>query len=470
MLSDPTAPVPDTTPEGVDAAVATAATAFERWQHASASDRAGVLRAIARSLREDHDDLVASADVETGLGSERLAGELRQTSVDLETTADAVEAGAADVSIVVDGDASAPRMVKREVPLGVAANFAAGNFPFAFSVVGVDTSSALAAGCTVVVKAHPGHPRTSEATFASARRALTEGGFPGILQLVHGTQAGIRLLQHPDVKVATFTGSVRGGRALAAVAAARTHPIPFYGELGSINPVLVTPGATAEGRDRLAAEFVEVITDSGGQVCTKPGLLFVPRGDAIIASIAEHAEAVPRHRLLYPALGEQYSARRESVLGLSSVRTIVEGAVTRDGGHVWATPTIAAIDVADAAAAGEAVSDEVFGPMSLVVEYDDLGEALTAVQRLVHGSLTASVHTGSDDAATRERAVAVLERLAGRVVIDGWPMAVYRTAAQHHGGPSPSTTLDVPAATSVGLSALGRFRRSVVRQEAIIEK
>jgi NADP-dependent aldehyde dehydrogenase len=451
----------------VDAAVATAAAAFEQWQHAPAGRRAGVLRALAEALREDHDELVELAVGETGLGSDRLAGELRQTSLDLETAAGAVESGAADVSIVVEGDGSAPRMVKREVPLGVAANFAAGNFPFAFSVVGVDTSSALAAGCTVVVKAHPGHPRTSEATFASAQRALATAALPGILQLVHGTQAGIRLLQHPDVKVATFTGSVRGGRALAAVAAGRPHPIPFYGELGSINPVLVAPGAVAERRERLAAEFIDVITDSGGQVCTKPGLLFVPRGDAIIAAIAEHAGAVPRHRLLYPALGEQYRARRESVLGLTSVRTVVEGDVTSEDGHVWATPTIAAIDVADATAAGDAISDEVFGPMSLVVEYDDFADALTAVQQMVHGSLTASVHAGADDAATKERAVGVLERLAGRVVIDGWPMAVYRTAAQHHGGPSPSTTLDVPAATSVGLAALGRFRRSVVRQETV---
>lgn len=467
--------IPDTLPELVDQAVQAAAATFPEFRRTTGSGRAALLRGISDGLGRAAEDLAAIAEKETGLSQGRLTGEIAQTQVDLRTLADWVEAGN-HLGLLHDPPSDdfplgpRPDLRKFLVPVGVVLNFAASNFPFAFSVAGVDTASALAAGCPVVVKAHPGHPQTSLQTFVVIAEAIAaQPGVPrDIVQLIFGEQAGVRALRDPGIAAASFTGSLAAGRALAAIAASREVPIPFYGELGSINPVVVTPGALEDGSRAIAQEFVDAFTDSAGQVCTKPGLLFLPEGSGLDEQFADAVAAVEEHRMLYPLLGARYAQRRDETLAIPGIRVIAPGSVrTDDDGQVWVRPTVVALGAADAAEEHlEAVADEVFGPLSVVIEYRDVREVLAALGRLVPGSLTVSVHVAETEEVELADLVADLQYLAGRVVVNEWPMAVYITPAQHHGGPSPATTLDVPAATSVGPGSLARFQRAVAWQNA----
>lgn len=253
--------------------------------------RADALRAAAAALEAAADELVALAHEETGLAEARLTGELRRTRVQLRLFAHIVEDGRYLDVRIDDADPEfvlGPRPNLRRVlwPIGPVLNFAASNFPFAFSVAGGDTAAALAAGCPVIVKAHPGHPGLSARTAQVAARALLDAGLPpATLQLVEGQETGVALLEHPAVRAATFTGSLRAGRFLSDRAAARPDPIPFYGELGSVNPVLVTAPALAERGDEILEGFVASVSGSAGQLCTKPGFLLVPEG-------TDHADRV----------------------------------------------------------------------------------------------------------------------------------------------------------------------------------
>jgi NADP-dependent aldehyde dehydrogenase len=462
------AAVTDTTPEELDSALDEAQQAFTALRSTTGAQRAELLRAIAAGLDGARDDLAAIADTETGLGLPRLLGEIRQTRVDLGILADWIEAGRhlnlqRDEPDVANPLSARPEMVKFAVPVGVVLNFAASNFPFAFSVAGVDTAAALAAGCSVVVKAHPGHPLTSAATASIIDAAVSAAGLPvGTVRVVFGDAAGTSALADRRVRAASFTGSVSGGRFLASVAAARPDPIPFYGELGSINPVVVTPGALDDRGPDLAREYVGIVSESAGQACTKPGLLFAPAGHALASVIADAASSVPEHRMLYPGLGEGYARRRQEVLAVPGVRAVVPGATRVDeNGNTWVTPSVYAVSLPTLEEHRDVLAEEAFGPLSIVVEYDDVADALHALPRVVQGSLTLSVHLAESEQGDLADAVVGLQGMAGRVIVNEWPAAVHITATQHHGGPFPSTTLDVPAATSVGPSSLGRFQRSV---------
>ncbi|NEE36145.1 aldehyde dehydrogenase family protein, partial [Streptomyces sp. SID7982] len=247
--------------------------------------RAALLRAAADRLDGARAHLVEAADAETALGPVRLDGELTRTTGQLRSFAALAEEGAFLDARIDHADPAAvppvPDLRRMRIPLGVVAVYAAGNFPFAFSAPGGDTASALAAGCPAVIKAHPDHPATSELTLALLRRAAADTGVPPeCLGLVHGFDAGVALIGHPLVTAAGFTGSVRGGRALFDAAAARPVPIPFHGELGSLNPVLVTPGAAAERAEEVARGLAASVTLGTGQFCVKPGLVLVPAGEA----------------------------------------------------------------------------------------------------------------------------------------------------------------------------------------------
>lgn len=459
----------DSTADEVEAAVAAAHRAQLAFRTSSAGARAEVLAAVADRVEAAGDALVETAARETGLSVPRLRGELRLNVLNLRIMAQWVGAhGTADSRVDAATDAHPvgphPSMRSTRVPVGVALNFAASNFPLAFSVAGVDTAAALAAGCAVIVKAHPGHPMTSAIAFEALRAGA--GLFdPQIVQLIFGEEAGVQALRDHRVKVATFTGSLRGGRALAAIAASRPDPIPFYGELGSINPVVITPEALAARPDELAAQLVEVIADSAGQVCTKPGLVFVPRDAAFDAAVGAAAATIPEHRMLYPGLARGYLAGRKRALDVPGARLVVEGHDRDDAeGQTWVTPTVLRLDLHSALEAGEVVGDEVFGPFTVLVGYDDLDELADALPRLVPGSLTASVLTGGTGDTAAAPLIGELGFVAGRVIRDDWPMAVHITPTQHHGGPFPATTLDVPDATSVGQAGIARFQRTVTWQ------
>jgi NADP-dependent aldehyde dehydrogenase len=425
--------------------------------------RAGALRSIADRLDAHADELAHLADEETALGVPRLQGEVGRTTGQLRMFADAVEEGAFLEVIVDHADPDRqplplPDLRRMLQPIGPVAVFAASNFPFAFSVAGGDTASALAAGCPVIVKAHEGHPRTSARTAGLAAAALADAGMPsGSFGVVHGREAGRLLVTDPHVRAVGFTGSQRGGRALFDLAVARPDPIPFFGELGSLNPVVVTPAAVAARGADIAAGFVGSFTLGGGQFCTKPGLLFAPRGHGLDAPVADALAGVSAASLLTPAIRDGFRRRVDEIGASEQVRLL---AGTEADGDVAVPPRVYATS-STALVADPDLADECFGPAAIVVEWDDEDDLLAALD-VVAGSLTATIHAEPDDRALSGRLLARLRRLAGRIVWNGWPTGVAVTWSMHHGGPFPVTTN--PLHTSVGATAVRRFLVPVVYQ------
>ncbi|GAA1527323.1 NADP-dependent aldehyde dehydrogenase [Agromyces terreus] len=451
---------------------AAAAAAAQPFADTNPRDRARALVAVADALEANADGLVAVAMAETGLAEARLRGELRRTAVQLRLFAETVaDGGYLDVRIdAADPEfALGPRADVRRylVPLGPVVNFAASNFPFAFSVAGGDTASALAAGCPVILKGNPGHPELTRRTEAVVVEALAAAGMPdGVFQVVMGQEEGVAILRDPRVKAGSFTGSIPAGQFLAGIAAAREVPIPFFGELGSLNPVFVTEGALAERSGELVSGFVTSVSGSAGQLCTKPGYVFLPEGHGLDQGIADAAASVAPHRLLNPRITEGYAARREAILATSGVRAIAEGRVEFDGeGQGWVTPTVVAVSLDDLLAARETLLEESFGPLAILVETDPGTDLAALVPILLEGNLTATVHAAAGEATPELRAlVRVLTEHAGRVLFGGWPTGVAVTPAMQHGGPWPATTND--SSTSVGTAAITRFLRPVAYQGA----
>lgn len=458
-------PVEETTPADVAAAARAAASAVEPLAALGLPRRAELLRAVASALRDAGDELVALADAETALGSPRLPGELARTCAQLEMFADAVEEGSfCEATIdLPDPDAVPPRPDLRRllVPLGPVGVFAASNFPFAFSVAGGDTASALAAGCPVVVKAHPSHPGTSVRTGEVVSAALRAAGAPeGTFAVVHGQQAGRELVTHPEIRAVGFTGSQTGGRALHDLAAGRADPIPFYGELGSLNPAVATPAAVAVRGVELAKGFVGSFTLGSGQFCTKPGVLFLPKGHALTEVLQRAVTDTTVAPLLNARIRDAYDAGVRHLTGVPGVRELVGPSAAERPGHA-ANPALLVVDVATLVEHTDELLAECFGPVSLVVEYTDLDELLRAVETLP-GSLTATVHGEESEPEVPEALLAALAERAGRVIWNGWPTGVAVSWAQHHGGPWPATT--APLFTSVGVTAVRRFLRPVTYQ------
>ncbi|MFE9612346.1 aldehyde dehydrogenase (NADP(+)) [Streptomyces sp. NPDC006012] len=440
---------------------------------ASLADRAvrsAFLRSAADGLEAARDRLVEAADAETALGPVRLTGELARTAYQLRAFAGLVDEGAFLDVIIDHPDATAtppvPDLRRYKVPLGVVAVYAASNFPFAFSVAGGDTASALAAGNPVVVKAHPDHPALSELVADVLRRAAAGHGIPaGAVGVVHGFAAGIELIRHPLVAAAGFTGSVRGGRALFDVAAARPVPIPFHGELGSLNPVLVTEAAAAERAEEIGAGLAASMTLGVGQFCVKPGLVLVPSGaagDRLVKSLADAVSETEPGVLLDHRMRDAFVAgvRERGLLeGVESPVTPGAGGEHTVGAGVLAVPA----DVLATAGAHDLLLEECFGPVSVVARYTDDAEATAVLSRLP-GNLTATVQLSAAEAAGQGRGAEILAELtplAGRVLVNGWPTGVAVAPAQHHGGPYPATT---STSTSVGGTAIERWMRPVVYQ------
>ncbi|QES22910.1 aldehyde dehydrogenase (NADP(+)) [Streptomyces venezuelae] len=461
----------EATAEEVDRAVSAAHGA--RAALADRTVRAAFLRTAADLLDAAREHVIEAADAETALGPVRLGGELARTTAQLRSFAEVVTEGSfLDVRIdLPDPDATPPRsdMRRWKIPLGVVAVYAASNFPLAFSVPGGDTASALAAGCPVVVKAHPDHPATSELCASLLRRAAAKEGLPeDVVVLVHGFDAGVELVRHPLVAAAGFTGSVRGGRALFDAAAARPVPIPFHGELGSLNPVVITPAAAEERAEELGAGLAASMTLGAGQFCTKPGFVLAPQGEAgdrflaaLTAGVSETEPAV----MLDHRMRDAFVAGVAERGALDGVRTpVTPGA----GGEHTVSAGVLAVD-ADRLTGGDAGTDagsghgllleECFGPVTVVARYST-GDEVTAVLGLLPGNLTATLHIAEEDVAAAPL-LAELTPLAGRVLVNGWPTGVAVAAAQHHGGPYPATT---STSTSVGATAIERWLRPVTYQ------
>ena len=423
--------------------------------------RAGWLDAVAEAMDHHGNELVRMAQAETHLAEARLRGELTRSTFQLRLFAREVVRGEM-LDATVDhqdpawGMGPRPDLRRVNVPLGVVAVFGASNFPFAFSVMGGDSASALAAGCSVVHKVHEAHEalglRTAEVVVDALNRAEAP---PGLFSAVVGRAAGEALVDHPLTKAVAFTGSERVGRLLLKRTAARPEPVPFFGELGSTNPVFVTQTAWRARAGEIIDQFVESFTLGMGQFCTKPGLLFVPTLDdesrAALHAAASGAAPAP---MLTPQLAAGFLETRSAM----SARTDVEVLVLGGAGHAPA-PAVLTTTVEDALRDPSLLREEMFGPASIVVQYDDESD-LAGVASVLTGQLTATIH--SEPADDVSDLADVLSSRAGRVIWNGWPTGVTVSYAQHHGGPHPATTS--AGTTSVGTAAARRFVRPVAYQ------
>jgi NADP-dependent aldehyde dehydrogenase len=454
----------ETSPAELEEVLLAAAAASRAWCDMTPAARGSCLRAVADALDAASDELVPMAVTESHLGTDRLTGELVRTTFQLRLFADVLEEGSF-LGATIDHPEPTwppgprPDLRRLLVPLGPVVVFAASNFPFAFSVAGGDTASALAAGCPVVVKAHPGHPRLSARTGEIVSRSLASSGAPsGTFAVMYGEEAGRAAVKSGHVHAGAFTGSLQGGRALFDLAVSRPSPIPFYAEMGSLNPVFVTRAALVDRAHEILANFATSLTLSAGQFCTKPGLLFVPAGSV---SDEDLRDALETHRAGAALLNEHiqtgYTRQLDALRRHPGVRTVLGD---RNGEGEPPSPTILATTVRELLAAPEQLLVECFGPTSLVIEYADDAELLEAAGAL-EGQLTATVH-GEEAETVLPTLLSVLTDRAGRVLWNGWPTGVSVTDAMQHGGPYPATTASLH--TSVGSASISRFLRPVCYQ------
>ena len=450
-------PVPYTTPGELDALASAATAALEPWAASAAAARAAALDLVADRLDASAGKLVEIADSETGLGATRLSGEVTRTSNQLRLFGEVLRDGGHVEAIISLASATRPDVRRMLVARGPVAVFAASNFPFAFSVAGGDTASALAAGCPVIVKAHEGHPATSAAVAGVVSAALDEAGAPaGTFGIVYGPPIGAPLVLHPAVCAVGFTGSLRGGRALFDIAVGRPDPIPFYGELGSINPVVVLPSAAAVDAERIATGYAASLTMGTGQFCTNPGLTFVPDGGPLLDAIAAAISAAPGGPMLTRRMRDAYAEHP----AWDRLAVLAEGSPSDDA--FGAVPEVRHTDLRTFSADFDALVEERFGPAGLIVRYPSVDDLVAVLDRLP-GSLTASVHAGDADADAAARVTPVLRRRAGRLIMNGWPTGVAVCWAMHHGGPWPATT--DARYTSVGATSIGRWLVPVAYQD-----
>ncbi|MBE1514903.1 aldehyde dehydrogenase (NADP(+)) [Nesterenkonia halotolerans] len=461
-MAPPSLEIPDTSSDELNAIVFAATAASQDPQLGARTDRASMLSALADTLESHADELVDLAQQETRLPRTRLHGEITRTAFQLREFSAAVLEGSY-LEATIDSPAQTPMGPRPDlrrmlVPLGVVAVYSASNFPFAFSVLGGDTASALAAGNPVVVKAHPGHPRTSQKVVELAAEVLSHLGWhPGTITLVHGFDAGTALIQHPSVRAGAFTGSVHGGQALAREAALREEPIPFYGELGSLNPVFATQQAVTERGSEFGQGVAASVLQSGGQLCTKPGLVLIPTGQAGDTMI-EHITSDMSEAQAFPALTSvMASGYARGATSRSQQGTVL--AVGKDASEGSNQATVIEVHAEDAR---EELLEECFGPLVVVVRYSSNDEALSVANRL-RGSLTATLLTGATEDISASPMFSALSRRAGRVLINDYPTGVAVSWAQHHGGPWPSTN---SLHSSVGMTATRRFLRPMVWQNA----
>lgn len=454
------------TVDDVDAVARAASAAHRELLERSRGRRAELLDALADALDVRVDDLAAIADEETALGADRLRGEVARSSFQFRLFAEAIRDGAY-LDAAVDHAAStslgpAPDVRSMLVPLPVVAVFGSSNFPFAFSTAGGDVASALAAGAAVVVKAHSSHLRTSQRTHEVLRDALVAAGAPpGLLGIVYGTRAGIDLVQHPEVAAVGFTGSTATARILRDAIAERPTPIPFYGELSSINPLVVTPGAAAARADEIGTGLATSFTLGAGQFCTKPGIAFIPSGadgDRVVAELVERAGATPPMVLLNERIRDAFVEIGDRLGAVDGVSALV-GSGGEEGSGFSVGPAVYSVPISRWS---PGLAEERFGPSIVVIRYDAVAEAVRVIGELA-GSLTASIHFTDDERAEVESFVRDVAPRVGRIVFNGYPTGVRVSWAQHHGGPWPATDTQF---TSVGVGAIRRFLRPLAFQGA----
>ncbi len=455
------------TPAHVDAACVAAEAAFPAYAATSREQRATFLERIATEIDARGAEITAIGTSETGLPTARLEGERGRTTGQLRLFASHIrEKAHLDLRV----DAALPdrkplprpeiRLIQR--PVGPVAVFGASNFPLAFSVAGGDTASALAAGCPVVVKGHSAHPGTGEIVAQAIAAAITACNMPaGVFSLVQGGKrdVGESLVKHPLIKAVGFTGSLAGGRALFDLCAQRPEPIPFFGELGSVNPMFLLPHAVAHRGAQIAAGWAGSLTMGAGQFCTNPGIAVLidgPQAQAFIDAAKSAVAPIGAQTMLTDGIAAAYRAGRDRIAATAGVQQVLTSVCDMR----QATPYLFEVSGADWLA-NHALGEEVFGPLGLIVRARDAAEMLAIAQSL-QGQLTCTLHVDADDYPTAQTLLPVLERKAGRVLANGFPTGVEVSEAMVHGGPYPASTNF--GATSVGTLSIRRWLRPVSYQ------
>ena len=450
-----------------DEALKLAEKAFEEYRALPPERIAEFLDKCAEEILRLGDALLHRATQETALPEPRLAGERTRTVNQLKMFAEIVRDGSwaeatIDRAIPDRKPQPKPDLRRMLVPLGPVVVFGASNFPLAYSVAGGDTASALAAGCPVVVKAHPAHPGTSEMVAHAIQAAGKATKMPaGIFSMLHGAnEISLHLVKHPAAKAVGFTGSLQGGRALFDAAAARTEPIPVYAEMGSTNPVFILPGALKKNSATIAENFVQSFTLGVGQFCTSPGIAVAAKGDdwqAFVARVCELTKAVTPGVMLHRGILEKFQSGAEKFRKAGGVDVVAQSpasAEARAGAILFATD-------AKTFREQKLLAEEVFGPSTLLVSCGS-PEELEQIARGLHGQLTASIHGTDEDLARHQNLIGILQQKVGRLIFNSFPTGVEVCAAMQHGGPYPATTDS--RTTSVGAYAIKRFARPVCFQ------
>ncbi|MGV0908783.1 aldehyde dehydrogenase (NADP(+)) [Martelella sp. FOR1707] len=455
------------TPELVNAAAEAAEEAFWTYGYSDVETRARFLEAIADEIEARAEAITLIGTQETGLPEARLQGERGRTVGQLRLFASHIRAGECldrrhDEALPDRAPMPRPDLKLMQRPIGPVAVFGASNFPLAFSTAGGDTASALAAGCPVVVKGHSAHPGTGEIVAEAIRAAIKACGLPGgVFSLVQGGKrdVGTALVQHPLIKAVGFTGSLGGGRALFDLCAQRPEPIPFFGELGSVNPMFVLPEAAKARSAEIGRGWAGSLTMGAGQFCTNPGIAVIgagPEGDAFVSAAAEALKDVPAQVMLTDGIAKAYRDGKDRFDGRNAVKPVF---TTEQEGRA-AKPnlyeTTAATYLQD-----HALGEEVFGPLGLVIRVSDTAQ-MVKLAKGFEGQLTATLHMNDGDIDDARALMPVLERKAGRVLANGFPTGVEVADAMVHGGPYPASTNF--GATSVGTMAIRRFQRPVSYQ------
>ena len=458
------------TRDEIDQAVIAAAEAFEETRLYSAAKLADFLDTAAEEIEKMRDELVETADYETGLGSPRLPGELTRTTSQIKAFASLLREGSyveAIIDTAMPDREPAPRPDIRRMllPLGPVGVFSASNFPFAFATAGGDTASAFAAGCPVIVKGHPGHPATTELFTVALNNAVKASGFPaGFYSMIQGNgiDVGQWLVEHPLLEAVGFTGSRGGGRALFDTAAKRPRPIPVYSEMGSINPLVISPGALEARGDSLVDTLAGSATLGSGQFCTNPGLVLMLDDGATQSFIEKYTAAMQEKQpgvMLNESI-ESGLARAVADTRSKSNVSVLTGGETIEGGGFCYAHTVMKTSSAEFRN-NPALHQEFFGPVTLFVtctSLDDLRVTLGAVE----GQLTGTIHAEDSEVEAMRPVAEILRERVGRLIWNGVPTGVEVVYSMLHGGPYPATT--APSTTSVGMTAINRFMRPVAYQ------
>lgn len=458
----------DTPLEKIDEILQKSWKAFHQYRKFSIKQRADFMRTIAQALQNSSDDLIKTAMEETNLPEGRLKGERARTVFQLNSYADACERGdwlEARIDYAVpDSNPQKPDIRKMLIPLGPVVVFGASNFPFAFSTAGGDTACALAAGCPVIVKAHPGHAQTSTLVAELILQAAAECKMPdGIFAHVYGAsfRIGEALVKHPLTKAVSFTGSYIGGKQLFDWGNQRKEPIPVFAEMGSINPVFLLPEKLETSSADLAKMLTASVTLGVGQFCTNPGLIIGMDGDDLqnfISVMGNEIKVITPSKMLHPGIAKAYTEKRAKALAQENVTVIAEAELPESehcGASLIATVT------GKTFLGNKLLHQEVFGPYTLVVRCEDMAE-MAVIAKHLEGQLTCTIMATENELSQQEELIALIKDRCGRMILNGVPTGVEVCLSMQHGGPFPATTDS--RFTSVGADGIKRFARPVAYQ------